>query len=140
MLMYCSCCLREDLARPATTLFLHNLIGTLDVAVRATNAQFDEPDTLERLDVKLLEVTTGASPAYCTGSSFTPLEFCLVALMILQRQCSIVHCVNFPPNRTFFNRTSGAIPPRKCRIRHCHYLVCMLTSGLASLSCLLFPY
>ncbi|XP_065177544.1 gamma-tubulin complex component 3-like isoform X1 [Sycon ciliatum] len=51
--------LLDELARPATTLFLHNLIGTLDVAVRATNAQFEEPDTLERLDVKLLEVSSG---------------------------------------------------------------------------------
>lgn len=65
------CVLRsEDLARPATTLFLHNLTGTLDSAIRATNAQFDEPETLQRLDVRLLEVMNNLSwnrhlPRWC---------------------------------------------------------------------------
>jgi len=49
---------REDLARPAQTLFLHNLTGILETAVRATNAQFDDADILRRLDVRLLEVGT----------------------------------------------------------------------------------
>jgi len=55
------CCLlvcREDLARPAQTLFLHNLTGILETAIRATNAQFDDADILRRLDVRLLEVGT----------------------------------------------------------------------------------
>jgi len=47
---------REDLARPAQTLFLHNLTGILETAIRATNAQYDDADILRRLDVRLLEV------------------------------------------------------------------------------------
>jgi gamma-tubulin complex component 3 len=47
---------REDLAKPAQTLFLHNLTGILETAVRATNAQYDDADILKRLDVRLLEV------------------------------------------------------------------------------------
>ena len=40
--------LHEDLARPASSLFLHNLTSTLETAVRATNAQYDMPDMLAR--------------------------------------------------------------------------------------------
>jgi gamma-tubulin complex component 3 len=51
--------LEEDLAKPAQTLFLHNLTGILETAVRATNAQYDDADILKRLDVRLLEVSPG---------------------------------------------------------------------------------
>ncbi|XP_048855190.1 gamma-tubulin complex component 3 isoform X2 [Brienomyrus brachyistius] len=51
--------LKPELARPATTLYQHNLTGILETAVRATNAQFDSPETLKRLDVRLLEVSPG---------------------------------------------------------------------------------
>uniref|UniRef100_A0A3Q3J3H9 Uncharacterized protein n=1 Tax=Monopterus albus TaxID=43700 RepID=A0A3Q3J3H9_MONAL len=48
--------LKPELARPATTLYQHNLTGILETAVRATNAQFDNAEILKRLDVRLLEV------------------------------------------------------------------------------------
>lgn len=48
---------REDLAKPAGNLYLHNLTGILETAIRATNAQFDDSDILKRLDVRLLEVS-----------------------------------------------------------------------------------
>lgn len=51
--------LEMDLAKPASTLYLHNLTATLETAVRSTNAQYDEPEILRRLDVKLLEVSPG---------------------------------------------------------------------------------
>ncbi|KAF6085133.1 tubulin gamma complex associated protein 3 [Phyllostomus discolor] len=51
--------LKPELARPATTLYQHNLTGILETAVRATNAQFDSPEILRRLDVRLLEVSPG---------------------------------------------------------------------------------
>lgn len=44
------------MARSASTLYQHNLTGILETAVRATNAQFDNPEILKRLDVRLLEV------------------------------------------------------------------------------------
>ena len=47
---------REHLAKPAGNLYLHNLTGILETAIRATNAQFDDSDILKRLDVRLLEV------------------------------------------------------------------------------------
>jgi gamma-tubulin complex component 3 len=50
---------REDLAKPAGSLYLHNLTGILETAIRATNAQFDDSDILKRLDVRLLEVSPG---------------------------------------------------------------------------------
>ncbi|CAH2223483.1 gamma-tubulin complex component 3 isoform X1 [Pelobates cultripes] len=51
--------LKPELIRPATTLYQHNLTGILETAVRATNAQFDNPEILKRLDVRLLEVSPG---------------------------------------------------------------------------------
>lgn len=41
------------------SLYLHNLTGTLETAIRATNAQFEDPDILKRLDVQKLEFSPG---------------------------------------------------------------------------------
>ncbi|XP_067842763.1 gamma-tubulin complex component 3 isoform X2 [Heptranchias perlo] len=51
--------LKPELARSASTLYQHNLTGILETAVRATNAQFDSPEILKRLDVRLLEISAG---------------------------------------------------------------------------------
>ncbi|CAG8543918.1 14495_t:CDS:10 [Acaulospora morrowiae] len=51
--------LGPGLSKPANTLYHHNLTGTLEAAIRASNAQYDDPDILRRLDVRLLEVTSG---------------------------------------------------------------------------------
>jgi gamma-tubulin complex component 3 len=51
--------LDEDLSRPATQLYPHNLAGILETAIRATNAQYEDPDILERLDVRLLDIQPG---------------------------------------------------------------------------------
>lgn len=48
-----------DLSKPANSLYLHNLTGVLESAIRATNAQFEDQDILNRLDVRLLEVSQG---------------------------------------------------------------------------------
>ena len=48
-----------ELTKPAATLYLHNLTGTLESAIRATNTQFEDPDILKRLDVRLLEQSPG---------------------------------------------------------------------------------
>ncbi|KAF9360428.1 Gamma-tubulin complex component 3 [Mortierella sp. AD094] len=53
--------LGPNLSQPANTLFRHNLTGTLETAIRSSNAQFDDPDVLRRLDVRLLEFTSGDS-------------------------------------------------------------------------------
>ena len=54
--------IRSELAKPAEMLFLHNLTGTLEAAIRATNAQFDNTDLLQRLDVRLLDVSVLCNP------------------------------------------------------------------------------
>jgi gamma-tubulin complex component 3 len=51
--------LEEELGRPATQLYPHNLAGVLETAIRATNAQFEDPEVLERLDVRLLDIQEG---------------------------------------------------------------------------------
>ncbi|XP_034840959.1 gamma-tubulin complex component 3 homolog isoform X2 [Maniola hyperantus] len=45
--------LQEELNKPATSLYVHNLTCTLETAVRATNAQFEPPHVLARLHVNL---------------------------------------------------------------------------------------
>ncbi|XP_072034595.1 LOW QUALITY PROTEIN: gamma-tubulin complex component 3 homolog [Amphiura filiformis] len=51
--------LESELAKPANSLYLHNLTGVLETAIRATNAQFDDVDILHRLDVRLLQISPG---------------------------------------------------------------------------------
>ncbi|XP_033637490.1 gamma-tubulin complex component 3 homolog isoform X1 [Asterias rubens] len=51
--------LESDLAKPANQLYLHNLTGMLETAIRATNAQYDDIDILNRVDVRLLELSPG---------------------------------------------------------------------------------
>lgn len=48
-----------ELSKPATEIYPHTLSSILDSAVRVTNAQFENPDTLQRLDVRLMEVSQG---------------------------------------------------------------------------------
>ncbi|KAL4715258.1 hypothetical protein ACJJTC_007840 [Scirpophaga incertulas] len=45
--------LQDELNKPASSLYVHNLTCTLEAAVRATNAQFEPPHVLERLHVNL---------------------------------------------------------------------------------------
>lgn len=46
-------CSRDELNKPASSLYVHNLSCTLEAAVRATNAQFEPPHVLSRLHVNL---------------------------------------------------------------------------------------
>ncbi|CAK1548470.1 unnamed protein product [Leptosia nina] len=45
--------LQDELSKPATSLYVHNLTCTLEAAVRATNAQYEPPHVLARLHVNL---------------------------------------------------------------------------------------
>ena len=51
--------LGPSLARPAHTLYQHNLSAALETAIRTSNAQFDDPDVLRRLDARSLEFGAG---------------------------------------------------------------------------------
>lgn len=51
--------LHASLSRPANTLYRHNLTATLEAAVRSSNARFDPPDVLRRLDARMLEYSHG---------------------------------------------------------------------------------
>lgn len=44
---------RDELNKPASQLYVHNLTCTLEAAVRATNAQFEPSHVLARLHVNL---------------------------------------------------------------------------------------
>jgi len=79
--MLCFTEYREDLAKPAQTLFLHNLTGILESAIRATNAQYDDADILRRLDVRLLEVIL--QPSVC-------LSVCLSVMLLFSAPWSVM--------------------------------------------------
>eukprot|EP00052_Salpingoeca_macrocollata_P027096 m.255609 g.255609 ORF g.255609 m.255609 type:complete len:834 (+) comp22693_c0_seq6:72-2573(+) len=51
--------LEPELSKPASTLFVHNLSGVLESAVRSSNVHFENVDVLQRLDIKLLEASPG---------------------------------------------------------------------------------
>ncbi|KAK4297042.1 hypothetical protein Pmani_030506 [Petrolisthes manimaculis] len=51
--------LSPELCKPASNLYPHNLSSLLETAVAATNAQYEDPDVLRRLDVRLLEISPG---------------------------------------------------------------------------------
>merc|ERR1740117_2600529 len=48
-----------ELDKDAKELYRHNMIGTVDMAVRMSNAQYCPPDTLQRLDVMILDPSAG---------------------------------------------------------------------------------
>ncbi|KAI9247542.1 Spc98 family-domain-containing protein [Sporodiniella umbellata] len=47
--------LGPQLDQPASQLFRHHLTSVLETAVRSSNAQYDDPEILQKLDVRLLE-------------------------------------------------------------------------------------
>ncbi|KFM62939.1 Gamma-tubulin complex component 3, partial [Stegodyphus mimosarum] len=49
--------LDADLAKPVKNVYIHNITGVLESAIRATNAQFHNPEVLQRLDVRLLDIS-----------------------------------------------------------------------------------
>jgi gamma-tubulin complex component 3 len=51
--------LSSNLDRPANTLYRHNLTAQLEHAIRGSNAQFDSPDVLRRLDARMLDLSHG---------------------------------------------------------------------------------
>ncbi|KAI9273637.1 gamma-tubulin complex component protein [Sporodiniella umbellata] len=48
--------LGTKLNQSASTLFRHNLTGVLETTIRSSNAQYEKPEILNRLDVRLLEI------------------------------------------------------------------------------------
>ncbi|KAF7728906.1 Gamma-tubulin complex component 3 [Apophysomyces ossiformis] len=47
--------LGPELSQPANTLYCHNFAGVLDTAIRSSNAQYDDPEILNRLEISLYE-------------------------------------------------------------------------------------
>ena len=49
----------EELKKPANHIYKHNLQANLETAIRATNAQYNDKECLNKLNIKLLDVSTG---------------------------------------------------------------------------------
>ena len=51
--------MRPELTKRASRLFRHALLAHVDGAIRSSNAQYDDPRVLERIDVKILQGSPG---------------------------------------------------------------------------------
>ena len=59
MMQYLMDLLFNELKKPATLIYKHNLLNILETAIRASNAQFHESECLKRLNIKLMDSSTG---------------------------------------------------------------------------------
>ena len=51
--------LYEELDKPANLIFKHNLQSNLESAIRASNAQYNDPECLKKLNIKLINASVG---------------------------------------------------------------------------------
>ncbi len=51
---------RPELSLPAESLMRHHLSEIVETAIRDTNAQYEDAEILQRLDVELLDAAEGA--------------------------------------------------------------------------------
>ena len=51
--------LAEELGEPANKIYKHTLMGYLETAIRSSNAQYHEPEFLNRLDINLMKASAG---------------------------------------------------------------------------------
>ncbi len=51
--------LYDELKKPANQIYKHNILGFLDSAIKASNAQYHDIDCLKKLNVKLLDSSMG---------------------------------------------------------------------------------
>ncbi|OXG74279.1 gamma-tubulin complex component 3 [Cryptococcus neoformans Gb118] len=54
-----------QLSKPAISLYRHHLTSDLESAIRGSNAQYDSPDVLRRLDARILEYSHGETGWDC---------------------------------------------------------------------------
>jgi len=59
MMQYLMDLLFNELKKPATQIYKHNLLSILETAIRASNAQYHNSDCLKRLNIKLMDSSTG---------------------------------------------------------------------------------
>ncbi|WWC87885.1 uncharacterized protein L201_002783 [Kwoniella dendrophila CBS 6074] len=57
--------LAPRLSKPAISLYRHHLTSDLESAIRGSNAQFDNPEILKRLDARILEYSHGETGWDC---------------------------------------------------------------------------
>ncbi|KAK8861575.1 hypothetical protein IAR55_002397 [Kwoniella newhampshirensis] len=57
--------LAPRLSKPAISLYRHHLTSDLESAIRGSNAQYDSPDILRRLDARILEYSHGETGWDC---------------------------------------------------------------------------
>lgn len=64
--------LQPDLDKPSHTMYRHNLLAILESAIRGSNAQYDDKDVLDRLDVRMISKTSGSGwDIFCLDYNMT---------------------------------------------------------------------
>ena len=82
-----------ELQKPAGETYRHTLLSMLDGALRSSNAQYDPPNVLERLDVRLFPSTDGE-----TGWDVFTLDYKLAS-----PQCAVVTASSMQKYLMIFN-------------------------------------
>jgi len=59
MMQYLMELLVNELKKPASQIYKHNLLSILDSAIRASNAQYHEQECIKKLNIKLFEPNSG---------------------------------------------------------------------------------
>ncbi|KAJ6743081.1 GAMMA-TUBULIN COMPLEX COMPONENT [Salix viminalis] len=100
----------QELSEPANTISSFQMAGLLESAIRSSNAQYDDPDILDRLRVKMLPHGTGdrgwdlrrvehaligawktMKPNCITSHSFTKLQHAVkLQLLSTLRRCQVI--------------------------------------------------
>ncbi len=64
--------LQPDLDKPSHTMYRHNLLAILESAIRGSNAQYDDKDVLDRLDVRMISKTSSTGwDIFCLDYNMT---------------------------------------------------------------------
>nr|XP_031862932.1 uncharacterized protein CI109_001407 [Kwoniella shandongensis]KAA5530004.1 hypothetical protein CI109_001407 [Kwoniella shandongensis] len=79
--------LAPRLSKPAISLYRHHLTSDLESAIRGSNAQYDSPDILRRLDARILEYSHGETGWDCFALEYkveAPLNAVLDARAMIE--------------------------------------------------------
>lgn len=125
----------KDLSKPASTLHRHNLTAILESAIRSSNAQYEEPTILNRLDVQILEVSPGDkgwevfslnyhvdSPINTIFTPFTMTQY-LKLFNFLWRLKRVEHALSTMWRRHMLaSRSLTSYPKIKADLHTCHII------------------
>jgi hypothetical protein len=79
-----------NLENCCSSIYRHNLMAVLETAIRASNIQFENPDIIERLDVRMMEASPGDS-GWDVFSLDYQVIFCMLEVIQLHNNYEIAY-------------------------------------------------